>query len=143
MASVLRVSDAASIGLHAMVLLAASPERLLSNHEIATQLKVSEAHLSKVLQRLSRAGFVRATRGPRGGFRLDRPADEVTLLDVYEAIEGPVEPSSCLLGKPVCNGASCIFAGFIEEADRRIREYLASTTLRRLVTRQETLHVRP
>ena len=129
MASVLRVSDAASIGLHAMVLLAASPERLLSNREIATQLKVSEAHLSKVLQRLSRAGFVRATRGPRGGFAVRPGAERSTLLSIYEQIEGPLKADNCLLSTRICGGRKCIFADLLKRVNGEVRRYFSKTRL--------------
>jgi len=132
MGSVLRVSDAASIGLHAMVLLAANRERLLSNREIATQLKVSEAHLSKVLQRLSRGGFITATRGPKGGFALRPGAERSTLLAIYEQIEGPLKPDNCLLRTRICGGTKCIFGELLKKLNREVRQYLSKTRLAEL-----------
>jgi Rrf2 family protein len=99
MTGMLHISDAASLALHAMVLIAGKPDTLVSTHEIAEQLGVSENHLAKVRQTLSRAGLVESTRGPHGGFRLAKSAAEITLLDVYEAVEGPIRPTSCLLGR--------------------------------------------
>jgi Rrf2 family protein len=49
---------------------------------------VPEAYLAKHLQALSRAGVVESVPGPRGGYRLARPADEISVLDVVEAIDG-------------------------------------------------------
>lgn len=132
MSSVLKVSDAASMGLHAMVLLAVKPERLMSNREIAETLKVSPAHLSKVLQRLSKAGMVRSTRGPGGGFRLVKDREKLPLLKVYEAIEGRLNPQNCLLHSPVCGGKRCIFGGMLKKLNKEVRDYLAKHKLKDL-----------
>jgi len=129
MSHVLKVSEAASLAMHAAVMLAANSDRLTSNAEAAAVLGVSEAHLSKVLQRLAHAGLVKALRGPRGGFALARPAGRVTLLQVYEAIEGKLTPSSCLLGKRVCDGRNCILGSLLDSTNRMVREYLAGTRL--------------
>lgn len=128
MASVLRVSEAASIGLHAMVVLAAKPKKLLSNKQIAVTLGVSEAHLSKVLQQLARAGFLRGTRGPGGGFTIQPGAEDKTLLEVYEAIEGPLRSHKCLLSS-ACGGKNCIFGKLLSSLDNEARKYLAKATL--------------
>jgi len=132
MSSVLKVSDAAAMGLHAMVLLSANRGRLLSNHNIAAALGVSEAHLSKVLQRLAHAGFVKSTRGPGGGFAVARDGGRRSLLDVYEVIEGPLRPSDCLLASPVCGGRRCIFGGMLKRFNTEARGYLARTKVSEL-----------
>jgi len=129
MTNLLRVSEAASLAMHATVLLAASPDRALTTSQIATVLGVSEAHLSKVLQRLGRAGLVRSTRGPRGGFSLTRPSDQITLLEVYEAIEGIVVPATCLFDTAICRGDRCILGGLIAEVNDHVRDYLGRTRL--------------
>ncbi len=134
MSNVLRISDAASLGLHAMVLLAADSQKEISTRQIASELQVSEAHLSKVLQRLGKVGLVTSSRGPRGGFALARKAEEVTLLDVYEAIDGPLVPNNCLLGSRICGGERCILGDLLETVDDQVREYLATTRLHELTS---------
>jgi Rrf2 family protein len=117
MSSLLGISEAASIGWHAMIVLAAKPDDLKSTAEIAEELQVSGAHLSKVLQRLTRAGLVEAVRGPKGGFRLGKPAKDVTVLEIYEVIEGPLQEHKCLLRKPICNGKCCIIGDLFRQVD--------------------------
>jgi len=134
MHNILRISDAASLALHTAVLLATTPDRLTTTKEIAQTLKVSEAHLSKVLQRLSRAGLARPIRGPRGGFMLTRNANRISLQEVYEAVEGPLPPSNCLLGDPICDQRGCILGGLLESTNRRVREYLCTTRLSQLTS---------
>ena len=63
MSTMLRISEAASLAMHAMLLLAKAPETILSTHEAATKLGVSEAHLAKVMQRLQ---FVEQTQRQTG-----------------------------------------------------------------------------
>ena len=70
METILKMSEAVSIALHASALLASDPGTKLSNKQIAGRLHVSEAHLSKVLQRLVKVGLVRSMKGPKGGFVL-------------------------------------------------------------------------
>ena len=130
MRTALRVSEATSLALHAMALLAQNGRHSLSCNDMATTLSVSEAHLSKVLQRLGKQGFVSSTRGPKGGFRLARPAADVSLLDVYEAIDGPVHFSNCLFEQPVCaDHARCIMGDLLASVDQAVLRYLQQTRL--------------
>ncbi len=133
MSSLLRISDATSLAFHSIVLLAANPERPWPTAEIASALHASEAHLSKVLQRLAHHGLVRSTRGPGGGFALSRAADRITLLEVYEAVEGPLVASNCLLDTPVCGGAQCILGGLLEAVNRQVADYLSGTRVADLI----------
>ncbi len=128
MQHLLRISEAASLAMHTMGVLAAEPGRLISTREMAQRLKVSEAHLAKVMQRLGRAGLVRSQRGPKGGFSLLRRPEDITLLEVYEATEGPLREQGCLLGKPMCNG-HCIMGGLLERVGDEVRDYFANTRL--------------
>ena len=137
MGTVLRISDAASLALHTMVLLTGRRERVFSTRSIASRLKVSEAHLSKVLQRLSRAGLTHSVRGPRGGFTATEKCSGTTMLEVFEAIEGPLTPPGCLLSTPVCGGREedCMFAGLLDEISGELRSHMANTPLAKLTRR--------
>ena len=141
MPKLVKFPEAASLGIHAAVMLAGTRNGLVSARVLAKRLEASEAHLAKVMQRLGHAGIVDSTRGPKGGFALARPAGDVTLLAVYEAIEGAVEPAGCVFGTPVCGRKSCIFRGVTEELDARLRAYLADATLADLAEEQEITHV--
>lgn len=128
----LKISDAASLALHTMVLLAANQDRLVSNREIATTLKVSEAHLSKVLQRLAKVGIVSSIRGPKGGFRLGKMGDSISLLQVYEAIEGPLLYNDCLLTNKICKTTDCVIGTLLNDINKQVKKYLEDTTLKKL-----------
>jgi Rrf2 family protein len=82
-----------------------------------------------VLQRLTKVELVRSVRGPRGGFILTRAPESVTLLEVFEAIEGRFEPSQCLLSSAICEGDDCILGKIVVEANSMLRTRLEETTL--------------
>lgn len=71
--------------------------------DIATALGVQAPYLTKIFQQLQRVGLVRTVRGPRGGVRLQRPADQIKVWDVISALE-PVDTfEECLLGLTRCS----------------------------------------
>lgn len=122
------MSGAASLALHTAIILAANPDRLVSAKELALILCASEAHLSKVLQRLEKSNIVNSVRGPKGGFRLNKSGDEIMLLDVYEAIDGKLSMLPCLLSENVCDG-NCGFGEVITNLNRQFKDYLSKTRL--------------
>jgi Rrf2 family protein len=125
----LNFSEAASLGLHTMTVLAKNGQQRLTNREIAGLLGASAHHLAKVMQRLAKVGLVDSIRGPQGGFVLGKPAKNITLLDIFEAIEGPVEKAGCLFRNSVCDGGSCVLGRAVESAHEQLREYLGNSTL--------------
>jgi len=129
MSNVLKISDAASLALHSMVILAESPESLVTAKKAADELMVSEAHLSKVMQRLVKSGLIKSVRGPGGGFRLAKAAKDITLLAVYETIDGRLDEDECLLHMKVCSRNQCIMGNVISEVNSMIKEYLSGTNL--------------
>lgn len=132
MAKALNISEAAALALHTMVLLAGAPEESMSTKDVAARLVRSEAHLAKVLQRLMRAGFVTSVRGPHGGFVLARPAQEIIMLDVLEAIDGPVGDVACTQTPPVCDGQSCVFGQLVTLVNQQVRDFLGNIRLSEL-----------
>lgn len=105
---------------------------VVSLRELGDALKVSEAHLSKLLQRLNRSGFLNSARGPKGGYKLAIPLDKITLLDIYEAIDGPFELRDCLFEKKRCKDGKCLFGKLLRKMDIELRDYLRDTSLSRL-----------
>jgi len=132
-ATCLRISEAGALALHTVGVLAGTPDALASNKDIAASLGVSEHHLAKVHQRLVAAGIARAVRGPSGGFRLARPASEITLLEIVEAVEGPFRPDQCLLGRPACSRAGCVLGKISSSINRQVTDFLAATTAESLI----------
>jgi Rrf2 family transcriptional regulator, nitric oxide-sensitive transcriptional repressor len=130
MESVLKISDAANLAIHAMGHIAvAGPERSHSVAEISSLQGVSEAHLSKVMQRLVKAGLLTSRRGPGGGFVLGRSADAITLLDIFEAIDGPIGTETCLFARETCLFKGCALGGLMRKLNRQVKEFFASRRL--------------
>ena len=82
-----------------------------------------------MLQRLEKAGLVKAVRGPKGGFSIGRKATEITLLEIYQAMEGALAGSHCLFGTRICGGRQCIMGDLLKNVDREVRDYLKKTRL--------------
>jgi Rrf2 family protein len=120
------------LALHATALLAKYRGTRFANHEIATALRVSEHHLAKVMQQLAKARVIDSTRGPRGGFQLHRDAENTTLLDIYVAVEGPMNVPGCLLAERICDGTDCMIGRIVHSVHEQVRLHLAKTTLAEL-----------
>ena len=125
----LKISEAASLAMHALGYVAKREDGPITSREIASRFEISKAHLAKVLQRLVKVELLRSSRGPRGGFILTRSPESVTLLEIYEAIEGRFEPSQCLQSSAICDGDNCILGSIVLEANNMLRTRLEETTL--------------
>src|SRR4051795_11287646 len=92
----MKLSDGVEWGVHVATLLAVlPPDRALPAAKLAEYHGVPAAYLAKHLQALSRAGILVSGHGPRGGYRLARPAREISVLDVVEAIDGDEPAFRC------------------------------------------------
>jgi Rrf2 family nitric oxide-sensitive transcriptional repressor len=91
-------SQTAEYALRATVYLASQYDMPRTTQEIAKATQVRIAYLSKVMQSLGRKGLVLSQRGLHGGFTLARPADEMTVLDIIDAVDPIQRITSCPLG---------------------------------------------
>ena len=129
MSVAIKISEAAVLGIHAMIYMAQRPDRKVSTKEIADFHRISDNHLSKVLQRLVRAGYVTSVRGPGGGFELAKDPDEIKIISLYELFDGPLALSECLFDRPVCIAGGCLFGNLLHEVNGMIEKYMGSTRL--------------
>ena len=105
--------------------------------QLAEHYGVPVAYLAKQLQALVRAGVLSGTTGPRGGFRLARPAGQITLLQIVEAVDGAAQPYECREIRQQGRGAlpredcqdTCILAAKMAAAHRVWRASLAAVSL--------------
>src|SRR5262245_37077015 len=87
----MRMTRAASYAIHAMVHIAAEkPTAPIASHEIARAHDIPERFLLKVLKPLVSAGLLYSVKGPRGGYRLARSPNQISLLEVVEGVEGQI-----------------------------------------------------
>lgn len=100
----MQLTRAADYGVRVMIHLAGLPaDARASRADLAEAAECPEQFLSKVLQALTRAGLVRSHRGNTGGFELSRDRRCATLLEVVEAIEGPIRLNLCLNSDHSCS----------------------------------------
>lgn len=132
MATLLRMSEAAALALHAAGFMASRRDEAHSARALAARFRASEAHMVKVCQKLSRRGLVAARRGPGGGFVLAKNPARIRLLDVYVAIEGPVRLRPCLFRDRQCGGRAgheCVYGRTVMRFEEGFLRYLRDTTL--------------
>lgn len=103
--------------------------------EIAAAVDVPQMFLAKILQSFAKIGIVNSFRGAGGGFMLGRPASQITLREVVEAVEGPIMPNRCLLGSGVCErDATCGVHPVWRQVQQRVVDVLDGVTIEDLAT---------
>jgi len=129
----LKISKAASLALHVMAYLYKNRDGLITNKEISAIFDASEDHVAKVFQRLSKYGLVESIRGPKGGFSIGMNPDSITMLNVYESIEGPLITHDCLFSQKRCSNDECVLMnGICKEVNKLFIEYMTRTHLSEL-----------
>lgn len=132
MAKLVQLSEASSLALHSMVLIAQTKGHVNVNH-LAERMGASRNHLAKVLQQLVKYNFLKSVRGPSGGFMLNKQASDITMLDIYEAIEGGLDVTECPLDKQICPFNKCLMGGLIKDVTLQFKEYFGSQTLEKFI----------
>ena len=127
----MQITRTEEYGLRGLLFLARqAPEKAVLLSEISRGQKIPEAFLAKIFQRLSKAGVLRSTRGAKGGFLLRKPADQITMREVIEALEGPIVLNRCLLQKGECKeDRDCPLHPVWDEIQQSILKILDRTTM--------------
>lgn len=130
--SLMNVGRRVDYAIRALAYLAGQESgRLVRRSEIEAQQGIPRHFLSKILRALVGAGFLESVAGARGGFRLRRPANEISFVDVYECFEGELCLIECLRD----NGSVCNFTSVCTQIDvwrtarRKLFEYLGSVSI--------------
>ena len=108
-----------------------SSDRALTLAAIAERQQISRPYLEQLFARLRREGLVRSVRGPGGGYRLARPAAELSVADVVAAVDEPLRATRCKGDGPGCmtGGARCLTHDLWVETGRQLHSYLAGVSL--------------
>ena len=116
-----------------------SGRRQVSLAEIAQAQQLSLAYLEQLFGPLRRAGLVTSTRGPGGGYRLSRPAGEISIAVIIQAVDEPIQATRCGESGPGClAGDRCLTHDLWAELGTQIHLFLAGVTLEDVVGRQVT-----
>ncbi|MGE5221185.1 MAG: RrF2 family transcriptional regulator [Omnitrophica WOR_2 bacterium] len=105
----MQITRQADYALRAVIYLSRlGPEERAATSQIAQEQKIPPSFLAKIVSQLSVAGLLQTSRGARGGVSLARSPEEITVLDVVEAIDGPILLNECVACGGVCAfGDSC------------------------------------
>ena len=122
-------SQTVEYALRAVAHLAYAAPNPRTTEQVADATRVPPAYLSKVLQALSRAGIVRSQRGVGGGIALARPADELTILEVVNAVEPIQRIKTCPLGLKSHGVRLCPLHRRIDDALAHVEAAFGATTL--------------
>ena len=98
---------------------------------IAERQQISQAYLEQLFVRLRQQGLVQSVRGPGGGYRLARPAADLSVADVVTAVDEPLRATRCAGSGVGCmrDGARCLTHDLWAETGRQLHNYLAAVSL--------------
>lgn len=128
MSGIFHISEAARIAMHTMACIA-STGRKLRVYELGKITGFSKSHIAKVLSMLVRAGLLESDRGPHGGFQLARAASSISLLEVYEAVEGRLAEDPCHEPCLFCEDVGCLTGGLAPKFNREFKSYMLARRL--------------
>lgn len=137
----MKFSTRARYGMRAMLDIAVNGgDKLVLLKDIAERQAISKRYLEHMMTLLRNNGLVVAERGASGGYRLGRPASEIRLDEVFEALEGELSPVECLRDPSVCDRAEdCVARELWGEMTMAMRGVLEQKTLEDLTKRWEEI----
>ncbi|NOZ05942.1 MAG: Rrf2 family transcriptional regulator [Chloroflexi bacterium] len=127
----MQLSRRGDYGIRAMLDIAsmADGKRALT-HQVAERQDIPRVFLTKIIAQLTRAGLLRTYRGASGGVTLARSADMITLLDIVEAVEGPLALNRCTMRPSTCNlDDTCSVCGVWKQAQVQLETLLRGVSL--------------
>jgi len=124
--------------IRGIVYLAGKPiDKVCLLSDIAAAVDVPPTFLAKIFQQFSKMGLVKSFRGTGGGFMLGRAPENITLLEVVEAVEGPIIPNRCVATPPDCGrSGGCNVHPVWRRVQGEVRGVLEGVTLKELSTEE-------
>jgi Rrf2 family protein len=128
------LTRAGDYGIFGVLYLARQPKgKIVSLSEVSRAESIPEKFLAKIFQSLTRVGLIVSHRGARGGFSLARPAEQITVKELMEAIQGPICFSKCLSELQDCEKQEvCKLREILEKAQEHTVKLLSQKTLAEL-----------
>jgi Rrf2 family protein len=130
----LQISRKSDYAIRGMVYLASQPlDKISLLGDIAIEMEIPQTFLSKIFQQFNKFGLVKSYRGAGGGFQLGRPAGEITLLEIVEAVEGKIVPNRCIMAEGICGrDVTCTVHPVWKNIQKSMRDILSRVTLKHL-----------
>jgi Rrf2 family protein len=134
------ITASVEYGIHSLLWMIGSEARPMSSRELAELNGISPSFLAKIFPKLEKAGIVRASEGVRGGYVLAKPAQDISFLDLIDAIEGKKPLFDCQEVRGGCAlfdnkpptwamKGTCAIHAVMLRAEKAMREALAGQTL--------------
>lgn len=129
----MKLTRAADYAIRMLIQLASGGSERTSL-ELAKRLNIPFNHIAKIVQNLSRNGYLITKKGKGGGISLARDPKKISVYDIVSAIEGPLVVSDCILNRETCKfSRSCNFRDCLADLKGKIEELLSSTSIFDLV----------
>lgn len=131
----MQITRQADYALRAMIFLAKlGPTQRAATSQIAEVQHIPPSFLAKIISQLSIAGLIHTSRGARGGVSLSRPPEEINVLEVVEAIDGPIALNECTIAEGACDfGEDCLLRPIWCDAQAELVEKLRNTTFTQFI----------
>jgi Rrf2 family protein len=131
----MQITRQADYAVRAVLYLAKiGPEMRAATSQIALEQQIPPSFLAKIVSQLSVAGLLQTSRGARGGVSLARTPEQISLLEVVEAIDGPILLNECVAGNGTCTfGDDCPMQPVWCDAQMELVKRLKTTTFDRFV----------
>jgi Rrf2 family transcriptional regulator, iron-sulfur cluster assembly transcription factor len=137
----MQITRAGEYGVLGLMNLARRPAgQVAMIEDVSREENIPKSFLGKIFQNLVKAGIIRSARGAGGGFLLLKRPEEITVLQVIEAIEGKIAIQRCLQEVPDCNQQpGCALCVVFEQAQDQVKEVFSHTNLTDLLKRQSAM----
>ena len=130
----MQITRQADYAIRAILYLAQlGPDEKASTSQIAEEKDIPLSFLAKIIAQLSVAGLLQTMRGARGGVTLARPAKDINLLEVVEAIDGPIQINECVNDSYQCSQHGCPMRGIWQDTQADLVNRLRSSTFDQFV----------
>ena len=139
----MQITRQADYALRAMIYLAQiEPNQRAATSQIADEQRIPPSFLAKIISQLSIAGLIHTSRGARGGVSLARPPEAISVLEVVEAIDGPLMLNECSHDPDACPfGNSCALRPLWCETQAEMVDRLRKSTFASVLAQQAALEV--
>jgi Rrf2 family protein len=124
----MQINKEIDYGLRAMIIIA-SDNKLLPAKEISKRFNIPLNYLSLILAKLTKIGLVKSIQGPKGGYELAKPANEINFLEIINALNGPINLISCNEGEKCELDSLCSMVGVWSKLKLNMEEYFRGILL--------------
>lgn len=129
----MKLSTRGRYGLRAICYIAENQEKgFIPVSEISENLNLSENYLEQLVRMLKKDGLIKSSRGPKGGYKINRDLESITIGQILRSLEGDMTTSECVSGKVNCND-KCDAYDLFTKLDYLINQAVDSITLENIV----------